>query len=58
MFIGGVHVIIGVMQRYKDHNEVLENGCRALGSFAVHGMFQLGMKCPSLDKECPSVPIL
>lgn len=37
MFIGGVHVIIGAMQKFEENNEVLENGCRALGSFAVHG---------------------
>ena len=47
MFIGGVHDIIGVMQRYTDDNEVLENGCRALGSFAVHGMFYLCLKYTS-----------
>ena len=39
MFVGGVHVIIGAMQRYKDNDEVLENGCRALGSFATHGRY-------------------
>ncbi|KAK7464574.1 hypothetical protein BaRGS_00037884 [Batillaria attramentaria] len=36
MLIGGVHTIISMMKRYHDDKDILENGCRALGSFAVY----------------------
>jgi hypothetical protein len=37
MLIGGVHTIISMLKRYHDDRDILENGCRALGSFAIYG---------------------
>ncbi|PVD32541.1 hypothetical protein C0Q70_07981 [Pomacea canaliculata] len=37
MLVGGVHTIISMMNRFYDDCDILENGCRALGSFAFYG---------------------
>ncbi|KAK7091953.1 hypothetical protein V1264_009569 [Littorina saxatilis] len=36
MLVGGVHTIISMLRRYHDDRDILENGCRALGSFALY----------------------
>ncbi|XP_025092760.1 protein aardvark-like [Pomacea canaliculata] len=36
MLVGGVHTIISMMNRFYDDCDILENGCRALGSFAFY----------------------
>ncbi|ESO85994.1 hypothetical protein LOTGIDRAFT_167490 [Lottia gigantea] len=37
MLVGGVHTVINVIEKYHQHSAILENGCRALGSFAAFG---------------------
>lgn len=39
MYVGGVHAIIGTMEKFPNNLEVIENGCRTLGCFAMHGNY-------------------
>ena len=37
MYVGGVHSIIHMIEKYNDNTDVLQYGCTALGTFASHG---------------------
>ena len=37
MYVGGVHSIIHMMEKYNSNTDVLQHGCTALGTFASHG---------------------
>lgn len=40
MLVGGVHTVIDMMETFPDDVDILENGCRALGSFAAYGNYK------------------